>query len=115
MTSNFLNLTNSFDLVANSIALREPDGSIVDITNLFATQDQLNNTTISGNLNLANYPTRTDLSNTLINYPTNTNLTNSISGFITNTALTSTLSNYATLSYINNFTTSQTLYGTTTI
>jgi hypothetical protein len=51
----------------------------------------------------------------LINYPTNTNLTNSISGFITNTALTSTLSNYATLSYINNFTTSQTLYGTTTI
>lgn len=115
MTYNFLNLTNSIDLMANSIALRKPDGSIVDITNLFATKEQLNNTTISGNLNLANYPTRTDLSNTLINYPTNTNLTNSISGFITNTALTSTLSNYATLSYINNFTTDQRLNGTTTI
>ena len=65
MTSKSLNLTNSIDLVANSIALREPDGSTVDITNLFATQSQVNGATISGNLNLANYATQTDLSNNL--------------------------------------------------
>ena len=64
MTSNFLNLTNSIDLMANSIALRKPDGSIVDITNLFATQDQLNNTTISG------FITNTALTSTLSNYAT---------------------------------------------
>ena len=113
MTSNFLNLTNSIDLIANSIALRKPDGSIADITNLFATQDQLNNSTISGNLTLANYPTRTDLSNTLINYPTKINLTNSISGFITNStsglinypsnsSLATTLANYPTKNTLTN-------------
>jgi len=64
MAYNFLNLTNSIDLLANSIALRKPDGSIVDITNLFATQDQLNNTTISG------FITNTALTSTLSNYAT---------------------------------------------
>ena len=64
MAYNFLNLTNSIDLLANSIALRKPDGSIVDITNLFATQDQLNNTTISG------FITNTALMSTLSNYAT---------------------------------------------
>jgi hypothetical protein len=64
-----LNLTNSTDLVANSIKLKGPDGSLVDITNLFATQSQLNG--INGNIDLSNYPTKAAL-------------TNSISMFITN-------------------------------
>ena len=92
MTSNSLNLKNSIDLVANSISLRGPDGSPVDITNLFATQSQLNSATISSNINLAKYPTNTALTNSissfitnsttgLINYPSSASLATTLAGY----------------------------------
>ena len=81
MTTRILNLTNSTDLVANSISLIGPDGSSVDITDLFATQEQL----VGGNIQLANYAT-------------NASVANSISSFITPT--TTALTNYPTTNYL---------------
>ena len=78
MNTSSLNLTNSIDLIANSIKLKEPDGTIVDITDLFATQDQLsgNGSNNGGFVTLFNlnnfilpaYTTQTDVSNSLLNY-----------------------------------------------
>ena len=70
MTTSILNLTNSKDIVANSISLKGPDGSIVDITTLFATQDQLSSTGGGLDTQLTNYPTFADLTSTMANYET---------------------------------------------